>query len=85
LLIDEVLDMPIITTISSKNQTSVPSAIRKKFDLKPADKLEWIVKDDEIIIKKITPLSFEDMKGRYATEESSFNWIELKKKIERGE
>lgn len=85
MLIDEVLDMPIITTISSKNQTSVPSAIRKKFDLKPADKLEWTVKDDEIIIKKITPLSFEDMKGRYATEESSFNWIELKKKIERGE
>lgn len=77
--------MPIITTISSKNQTSVPSAVRKKFDLKHGDKLEWIINDDEIIVKKITPLNFEDMKGRYASEKSSFNWIELKKKIERGE
>ena len=36
------------STITSRGQTVIPAAIRRRFGLTPADGLEWIVDGDEI-------------------------------------
>ena len=36
------------STITSRGQTVIPAAIRRQFNLSPADRLEWIVEDDII-------------------------------------
>lgn len=36
------------STITSRGQTVIPAPIRRRFNLSPADRLEWIVEDDTI-------------------------------------
>jgi AbrB family looped-hinge helix DNA binding protein len=36
------------STITAKGQTVIPAAIRRRFKLSPADRLEWLVQDGEI-------------------------------------
>ncbi len=38
------------STITSRGQTVIPAPIRRRFNLSPADRLEWIVEDDTIRI-----------------------------------
>ncbi len=36
------------STITARGQTVIPVAIRRRFQLTPADRLEWIAEGDEI-------------------------------------
>ena len=36
------------STITARGQTVIPAAIRRRFRLTPADRLEWVVDGDEI-------------------------------------
>jgi AbrB family looped-hinge helix DNA binding protein len=36
------------STITSRGQTVIPAAIRRQFNLSPADRLEWVVENDVI-------------------------------------
>ena len=36
------------STITSRGQTVIPAAIRHRFNLSPADRLEWIIENDTI-------------------------------------
>ena len=36
------------STITARGQTVIPAAIRRRFNLSPADRLEWIVENDTI-------------------------------------
>ncbi|MDX1414399.1 MAG: AbrB/MazE/SpoVT family DNA-binding domain-containing protein [Candidatus Promineifilaceae bacterium] len=36
------------STITSRGQTVVPAAIRRRFNLSPADRLEWVVENNTI-------------------------------------
>jgi AbrB family looped-hinge helix DNA binding protein len=36
------------STITARGQTVIPAAIRHRFKLSPADRLEWIVENDTI-------------------------------------
>ncbi|MDQ3248927.1 MAG: AbrB/MazE/SpoVT family DNA-binding domain-containing protein [Chloroflexota bacterium] len=36
------------STITTRGQTVIPAAIRRRFHLSPADRLEWIVENDTI-------------------------------------
>lgn len=38
------------STITSRGQTVIPAAIRRRFRLSPADRLEWIIDDNGIRI-----------------------------------
>ena len=38
------------STITARGQTVIPAAIRRRFNLSPADRLEWIVENDTIRI-----------------------------------
>ena len=39
------------TKVNTRLATSIPAAIRTKFDIKTGDELYWDIKDDKIIIK----------------------------------
>lgn len=39
------------TKVNSRLATSIPSAIRTKFDIEVGDELYWDIEDDKIIIK----------------------------------
>lgn len=39
------------TKVNSKLATSIPSAIRTKFDIKSGDEIYWDIEDNKIIIK----------------------------------
>lgn len=36
------------STITSRGQTVIPAAIRRRFNLSPADRLEWVVENNTI-------------------------------------
>ena len=36
------------STITSRGQTVIPAAIRRRFHLSPAERLEWIIENDTI-------------------------------------
>lgn len=36
------------STINGRGQTVIPAAIRRRFHLSPADRLEWIIENDTI-------------------------------------
>lgn len=36
------------STITARGQTVIPAAIRRRFQLSPGDRLEWIVENDMI-------------------------------------
>ncbi|KZX14666.1 hypothetical protein MBCUT_19830 [Methanobrevibacter cuticularis] len=73
------------TKLYENNQTVVPSEIRKIYDLKPDDIIEWIINENgkpELEFRKKSTL--KDIIGK-ATAKEPFNSVELQKKIERGE
>jgi AbrB family looped-hinge helix DNA binding protein len=71
------------TKISNGFQTVVPSEIRKKFDINPGDYLEWVLTDDEVILRFRKKVTLEDIFGMVDGPETDA--VELKKKVQRGE
>ncbi|KZX11625.1 AbrB/MazE/SpoVT family DNA-binding domain-containing protein [Methanobrevibacter filiformis] len=73
------------TKLYKNNQTVVPSEIRKKFDLKPDDIIEWSINlngKPELEFRKKSTL--KDILGKVTAKEP-INSVKLQKKIERGE
>ncbi len=54
----------MMSTISSRGQTAVPAEIRRKFEIKPNTKLQWLVEKKWI---KVIPVSnpIEALAGRF--------------------
>jgi AbrB family looped-hinge helix DNA binding protein len=38
------------STITARGQTVIPSSVRKRFNLGPTDRLEWVVDEDRIYV-----------------------------------
>ncbi|MBB4124682.1 AbrB/MazE/SpoVT family DNA-binding domain-containing protein [Martelella radicis] len=51
-------------TMTSKGQTTVPAEIRAMLDLKPGDRIRYIVRDGEIVMKAKNKRAI-DLKGRF--------------------
>ena len=47
---DKVL---VLSKISTKNLITVPKDVRETLDLKPRDKLLWILEDNKVYIKRL--------------------------------
>ena len=60
------------TTVSSRGQTAVPAAVRKRFKLTANSRLEWIVEDEVITVLPVPPdpaRSFRgSLRGKYSVE-----------------
>ncbi|MFO1155142.1 MAG: AbrB/MazE/SpoVT family DNA-binding domain-containing protein [Rhodospirillales bacterium] len=38
------------STITARGQTVIPAPVRKRFHLGPADRLEWVMEGDRIVV-----------------------------------
>lgn len=63
--------------ITQKGQVTIPQHIREKFGLLPHTEVDFMVNDDQVVLKKITRLSTDDqiaalrgsLKGHYNSKE----------------
>ena len=73
------------TKVYNNNQTSIPSQIRKKFNVKADDIVEWIEKENgEVNIRFRKKSQLNDIVGIVSTKKP-FNSVEIQKKIDKGE
>ncbi len=63
--------MSASSKLTSKYQVTLPSYVRENLGLKPSDKVTFIIKNDEVIIKKIRSLDeiMGSIKGRKSVDE----------------
>ena len=47
----------IESTITSKGQTTLPKAVREALSVEAGDKVRYIVHGDEVLIRKVKPIS----------------------------
>jgi AbrB family looped-hinge helix DNA binding protein len=52
------------STITARGQTVVPAAIRNKFHLGPADRLEWLLDDGGIRVVPVRANPIEAFRGQ---------------------
>lgn len=52
------------STITSRGQTVIPAAIRRRFHLDPSKKLEWIMDHNEIKVVPVEADVIEAFRGR---------------------
>ena len=57
----EVMNMPV--TVSSRGQTVIPAALRKKYDIAANSKIEFIDTGEEIVLVPIPETPFEGSHG----------------------
>ena len=52
------------STITARGQTVIPASIRRRFNLSPSDRLEWIVENDTIRVVPVRADPIETFRGR---------------------
>lgn len=55
----------MVSTVSVRGQTAIPSIIRKKYNIKPKMRLEWIDDGHCIAVVPISQNPIKDIKGKY--------------------
>lgn len=81
-----VMHMTITTRVYNTNQTTIPSKIRKKFNIKPDDVVKWEELEDGVKITFEKKISIYDVTGIIKGDpKNPTNAVDLKKKMSRGE
>jgi len=52
------------STITSRGQTVIPAEIRRRFNLTPADRLEWIVEKNALKVVPVRENPIEAFRGK---------------------
>lgn len=52
------------STITARGQTVIPAAIRRLFNLGPADRLEWVVDGERIFVKPVKADAIAAFRGQ---------------------
>jgi len=58
------LEEKMKSVVSTRGQTAIPAAIRKRFQIKEKTKLEWIIEGDSITIIPIPEDPIKAFKGK---------------------
>jgi AbrB family looped-hinge helix DNA binding protein len=69
-------------TLTSKGQTTIPKEVRERLRLQPGDRLEFVMKDDVVILRPATR-KVTDIKGFFPKPERSVSIAEMNKAIRR--
>jgi len=73
------------TKVYNNNQTSIPSKIRKRFNIKADDIVEWIEEDNgEIKVNFREKSKLNDIVG-IVTSEKAIDSAKIQKKLDRGD
>lgn len=71
----------IQTKVSARNQTTIPSKIRKKYNVQPNDIVEWKENSNgELKVTFRKRISFRDMMGK-GTIKTTTNAVDLEKDL----
>lgn len=49
--------------ITSKGQVSIPAAVRRRLDLAPGTRIEWLEQDGEVVVRRASRYSSADIHG----------------------
>lgn len=49
------------STITSKGQISIPAAVRRRLDLVPGARIEWLERNGEVIVRRASRFSSRDI------------------------
>ncbi len=52
------------STITARGQTVIPAAIRRKFQLSPSDRLEWVLDGDSLLVVPVKEDPIEAFRGK---------------------
>ncbi len=52
------------STITARGQTVIPAEIRRRFNLSPSDRLEWVIENDAIRVVPVRANPIEAFRGR---------------------
>ncbi|HUV83621.1 MAG TPA: AbrB/MazE/SpoVT family DNA-binding domain-containing protein [archaeon] len=69
------------TKISKGYQTVIPSKIRKAYNIKPGDILDWTETEKGILVQPRKKRTLQDITGLIKTEGDA---VESKKKVQKG-
>jgi antitoxin PrlF len=56
-----------ISTLTSKNQATLPAIIRKFLGVSGGDKIDFEICDNAVVVKKVTPIDMEYLKALEST------------------
>lgn len=62
-------EKPDVITLSSKGQITIPSSLRKRYDLEEGDRMIVVPVDEGLMLKKINLPSVEEFQERVETRE----------------
>lgn len=54
----------MLSTITSRGQTVIPAEIRRRFNLTPAQRLEWVIEDGTIRVHPVDQDPIAAFRGR---------------------
>lgn len=69
--------------VSSKGQVTLPAPMRRKLGIKPHSQVEVVLRDDEIVIRPLRPIS--ELRGvfRHCVKDGPMDWEAARSAAER--
>jgi len=52
------------STVTQRGQTVIPAAVRRQFSITPSDRLEWVIKDNTILVVPVKEDPVAALRGR---------------------
>ncbi|MBI4865722.1 MAG: AbrB/MazE/SpoVT family DNA-binding domain-containing protein [Candidatus Wallbacteria bacterium] len=55
---------PMLSTITARGQTTVPAAMRQKYDIKPSTRLEWLDDGEMMLVIPVPSDPIQQFRGK---------------------